>query len=626
MILVLIALAGGIVSVVNIVYPIKAIGFKSRKRAALILASSFILLIVAGIALNNSKEGQVTVGSSWLWIILFLITAFGLVRLIRRRTGKKNARATVALHPAPSGSDTAPAGSTRIRTRTDVMSAKSRSVTVGSVRQNRTASNSGVRWIGPSDAATVVGRNIGGMIYLGPEPRRERWERESAPSIDPGLPVARVGSDFSGESLPYWPSYSDIDPQARATYLDWLAGERSGKQYGPGYVFLYFYGIERRFFVDSPDQDEKRLLVAEVERLLSVYGENRSVRRYLEAFLDAARIVLEPAGETEPRFERSGHELSLGLRVPIGRMANEGRPLSADWILAWYITHPEMRTRTPMARAFPEFRALFTLLFNEKFPAGLKIRVPKRLIRARYVAASGAFETDLNGCFGDIPDISRITKPLTTVKSLVEETVGALEKYSRFLGRKQEGRDTIEAHALLPECLWSLFPNTEMEGLRRWAEEIIETSGFSPVDKVIERLEGTSTEKVGKRQLTGAADALARLSIGMAPDPRFALRSPKPSEPVVLFRLPEGLTALEEVSKAYKDILVVIALGSFVAHADGTIIAKERDALEARIDATELSEAERTPPSCKSPVDAVDPTRSGSAPATFEGRLGKRSS
>ncbi len=69
-ILVLIALAGGIVSVVNIVYPIKAIGFKSRKRVALILALSFILLIVAGIALNNSKEGQVTVGSSWLWIIL----------------------------------------------------------------------------------------------------------------------------------------------------------------------------------------------------------------------------------------------------------------------------------------------------------------------------------------------------------------------------------------------------------------------------------------------------------------------------------------------------------------------------------------------------------------------------
>ena len=100
-------------------------------------------------------------------------------------------------------------------------------------------------------------------------------------------------------------------------------------------------------------------------------------------------------------------------------------------------------------------------------------------------------------------------------------------------------------------------------------------------------------KKVGRRQLTGAADALARLSIGMAPDPRFALRSPKVGEPVVLFRLPEGITALEEVSEEYKDILVAVAMGGFVAHADGLVAARERRALEALIAACELSEAER---------------------------------
>jgi len=83
------------------------------------------------------------------------------------------------------------------------------------------------------------------------------------------------------------------------------------------------------------------------------------------------------------------------------------------------------------------------------------------------------------------------------------------------------------------------------------------------------------------------------VSIGMAPDPRFALRSPNLGEPVVLFRLPEGITALEAVSENYKNILVAIAMGSFVAHADGTIAAKERSALESRIDTAELSGAER---------------------------------
>ncbi len=468
-----------------------------------------------------------------------------------------------------------------------------RRATVESMSEVRIAPKSAGRWIGPDGKASVAGRKIGGMIYLGSEALRENWNREGSALIDPSLPVAAVGSDLPGESMPYWPSYSDINPQARATYLDWLAGGRSGKQYGPGYIFLYFYGLERRFFVDAPDEEEKRLLVTETERLLGVYGENHSVQRYLRDFLDAARVVLKPASDTGLRFERSGYELPLGLRVTIGRMVKEGQPLSADWLLSWYTNHPATVLRTPATRAFPEFRALFTLLFDERFPEGLKVDTPRKLLRARYTAASGAFEVDLKHFLGDTPDISGTSKPLTVAKELVEVATDALDKYSRFLGRNPEGRDTISAHALLPEPLWLLFPCAEMEDIHCWAEGIIGTGGLAPVEQVIERLEGAPPEKVAKRQLIGAADALARLSVGMAPDPRFALRSPKLGEPVVLFRLPEGITALEEVSEKYKDILVAITMGGFIAHADGTVATKERRALEARIDAADLSGAER---------------------------------
>ena len=463
----------------------------------------------------------------------------------------------------------------------------------GSMKGPRTASKRAARWIEPGGEATVAGRKIGGMIYLGAVSRRKSWNLEGSAFIDPALPVANVGSDYSGESLPYWPSYSDINPHARATYLDWLAGGRSDKRYDTGYIFLYFYGLERRFFMDSPGDEERRLLIAETERLLGVYGENHSVQRYLRAFLDAARVLLEPAGDVEPRFERSGYELPLGLRVAIGRMAKEGQRLSGDWLLGWYIAHPESRFRTPLMRALPECRALFNLLFDEGFPNGLKMRTPKRLLRDRYTAASREFDVDLKRFLGDIPDIARTSKPLNVAKELVEEATGALDKYSRYLGRNPEGRDTLEAHALLPERLWPLFPCAAMEDMRRWAEGIIKSGGLTPVEQIIERLEGARPEKMSKRSLTGAADALARLSIGMAPDPRFALRSPKLGEPVVLFRLPEGITALEEVSEEYKGSLVAVAMGSFVAHADGMIGEKEQSALKARIDAAELSRAER---------------------------------
>ena len=433
------------------------------------------------------------------------------------------------------------------------------------------------------------------MIYLGQALRSDGGQREGNAIVDARLRVSRDGSDRSGESMPYWPSYTHISPQARATYLDWLASGRSDDRIGAGYVFLYFYGLERRFFIDNPGEEEKKLLVAETERLAGIYGGNHSIRRYLGTFLETARIILDPGGDKElqPHFERTSYELPLDMRVAIGRMLEQQLPLSAEWLLSWYLLHPETSVRTPMIRAFPECRALFNVLFNDRFPKGLRIGKPKRVIRAQYRSASGGFEVDLTSILGGVPDISGLSKPRRIAKEIVDEATNTLDKYSRFLGRNPQGRETIEGHALLPVQLWPLFPCGEMEELRGWAEEVMEGDGFTGIDRVIEQLEGSRPEKTNKRQLIGAADALARLSIGMAPDPRFALRSPRLGEPVVLFPLPGGITALEEVSDGYKELLVSIAMGSFVAHADGSIAARERKTLETWIEAAQLPEAER---------------------------------
>ena len=440
---------------------------------------------------------------------------------------------------------------------------------------NRTATvQSGeIAWISPGMSVTVAGRDIGGMVYLAPEHRRPAWEQMGRPIIDPSLRVLDEGNDLSGEGMPYWPSYSGIGPQARATYLDWLASGRSDRRYSVGYVFLYFYGLER---------------------LLRIYGGNRSVKGYLGAFVDTAQATLGYEDKPEPRLERAGYELPLSVRVTIGRMAKEGSPIGADRLLRWYAAHPDYSLRTPATRAFPEFRALFGQLVDQRFPEGIPVPVSKRNLRAQYHASSSEFVSDLEEYIGQVPDISRISRPLNVAKTIVDEATDALDKYSRFLGRNPDGRGTIEAHALLPQRLWPLFPCQEVDDLRCWAEGIIDGGGFVPVVQVIEQLENARPEKITKRRLTDAADALARLSVGMAPDPRFALRSPKYDEPVVLFRLPEGITVLEEVSSRYKSILVAIAVGSFIAHADDDLAAIEHGELIAMIgDAEELSETER---------------------------------
>ena len=457
-----------------------------------------------------------------------------------------------------------------------------------------TVSSHGARWIGPGGSATVAGRDIGGMVYLAPEQRQSARGQLSRPVIDPRLPVQAEGSDLAGQGMSYWPSYSGIGPQARATYLDWLASGRSDRRYSVGYVFLYFYGLERRFFVDRPDEDEQELLIAEAERLLGIYGDNRSIKGYLGTFVDTAQATLGYSEKPEPRIERAGYELPLSMRVTIGRMAREGSPIDVEWLLRWYVAHPDYYLRTPATRAFPEFRELFGQLFDERFPEGIPVPVSKRHLRAQYRAASSEFVSDLEEYVGQVPDISRISRPLNVAKAIVDEATDSLDKYSRFLGRNPDGRGTIEAHALLPQRLWPLFPCREVDDLRLWAEKIIDAGGFVPVVQVVEQLENARPEKITKRRLTDAADALARLSVGMAPDPRFALRSPKYGEPVVLFRLPEGITVLEEVSSRYKSILVAIAVGSFIAHADDALAANEHGELIAMIaDAVDLSGTER---------------------------------
>ena len=459
----------------------------------------------------------------------------------------------------------------------------------------RTPAVTALKWVNYEETAVVAGRNIGGMVYLGPDQRRGGLTAASRPTIVPTLPVADSGPDISGDGMPYWPGYSDISPSARSAYLDWLATGRSDRRYGVGHVFLYFYGLERRFFIDSPGTNERRIIINEVDRLLQIYGNHRSVRRYFESFLDAARASLATDDELKPRFWTAGYELPLGLRVALGRRAGDGLPLNADWALSWYCAHPDYTLRTAASRAFPEFQALFSILFAERYPAGMKIPLPKRTLIAQYQAASSEFEVGLEEYIGAVPDISRITQPLNAARALVEEATDSLDKYSRFLGRNPSGRGTIEAHALLPERLWEVFPSSEMDSLREWAGEIIGAGGLCPVEAVVERLEGAVPENIGKRQLTDVADALARLSVGMAPDPRFALRSPKWGEPVVLFGLPEGVTRLEAVSDKYRSLLLSVAIGSFVAQADESVGESELNALAAAIDRNpDLPEGERS--------------------------------
>ena len=457
----------------------------------------------------------------------------------------------------------------------------------------------GSLWVPANESAKIAGHNIGGMVYVGRTSNAQYSRSIENCLIDPSLPVARKRKDSEGIDMLYWPSYAYISPTARLAYLQWLATGRSTPKADIGYVFLYFYGLECRLLLDDPVDREKAELIAEVKRLRATYSTNNSFDNCSNALLEAATLLspdeIIPKPEPKKLLERAGYELPLWLKIGIGRKLRSGEALGAEWLLCWWLAHPETRLRTPARRAFDEFTSLFVIRFTEKYPNGLQIRSPKRKLTHRYRAASGTFELQFKEELDWCPDVSRLTRPVKIAARFAEECMDQLNAYSRYLGRVPDGRGTIKAHSLLPDEIAALIPNSEMQVLEADAKQYIkEAEGLAPVDAILERVEGEVVDRVGRKALIGAADALARVSIGVAPDPRFAIRMPKKGEPVVLFPLPQQTTKLEEVGPDYSPALLTIVLGTLIAHADGTVSMIERDRLKGHIDKlASLSASER---------------------------------
>lgn len=432
------------------------------------------------------------------------------------------------------------------------------------------------------------------MIYVG-SPQDAKPNRPFKALINPNLRVSSRNTDRSGNSMPYWPSYDTIPPEARAAYLDWLAGGCADPSYGVGYLFLYFYGLERRYLIDRSTDDNEAIL-NEVLRLKDLYAENGSVQRYLGQFLDVAAAINYRPSTTPPVFKIQGWDLPLTLKVSLGAMLRDGQPLSADWARSWFLCHPSSSIRTVVTRCAEEFTALFTARFERDYPDRLRIAPPPETLTIDYQAASGEFSCDVAPLVEGkpVPDITYASDALETIRGLAYGAMADLDKFSRYIGRNPEGRGTAEAHALLPSDLWDLFPSPELDALKSWAFGILDCGGKVSLEKVIVHLEGSLPEKMSKKMLTSAADALARIGFGFAPDPRFSLRAPKLNEPIVLFELGAPVEKLEDVSPAFQAALVDLALGSFVAHADGKISHRERQVLEDQISAIpEISELER---------------------------------
>jgi uncharacterized tellurite resistance protein B-like protein len=449
-------------------------------------------------------------------------------------------------------------------------------------------------WVLAEKTVSVQGYDIpGGLIYVGNHLAGVGpWSGTEPALINPKLPVDKSRPDREGQGMGYWPSYSDIPPASRAAFLEWLAGGRRDPGAYIGYVFIFFYGLERRAIADAKHFDSAKqelpLIREEVQRLLGLYSHNRSFKSYASRFADLldATLTTKRGYETDPPTPSESWEVPLQLKVGLGHLALDAHPMPAAWALAWLECDPETHLRTPAKRCRDEFSRLFELRYRERYQEGIVLKPNKTKVSAHYRPASASFGSMVDVPVGDLPDLTALSGPVKRIREIADQCSNELDAYSRWLGRNAESRGSLEAVALLPNELAETAQGTEVSALSNWLEETVSNGERTLLDasELITRWPSAKSEKLTKAESVLIAQFLQKRGFGIEPDVRFGGPSLSADGKILLFRLTSDSPSAP--SPPYVGATALLHLAAAVSASDGSISEKEEEHLERHMEAS----------------------------------------
>jgi hypothetical protein len=454
--------------------------------------------------------------------------------------------------------------------------------------QGSSRKTANARWIGPGEPVKVQDYGIPvGLFYLGEALALPDGRTTDQYVINPKLLVSDAQSDVPGQSMSYWPSYTSITPNARRAFLTWMSDGRRDSTYGIGYVFLFFYGLEHRQFIDK-SETTARTLILEVERLLPIYGQNNSFHAYATNFLIHAKVAAGlPLDPPRLSAERTfSPELSPAIRIYFGEKLAKSNTLFAEDMLLWLLALPDTYLRTPAIRCFDEFSDLWKLRFAAKFPSGFQVNVPAKKIKFTYRSASGAFQVDIPGSHTQYPDIAAVRQPLDKFRTLAQMCTDELDGFSRYIGKRPDRKSSVQAALLLPEILQR---ETSSGILRDVSQRITELMGVrnTATATLREVLKAASFDFPENGKLPHAIGdqlglALDRINVAIEPDRRYGGGAAQLEDQVVIFRAEQG-GPIDPKKPAYQRMKVKVEVSALAASADGTATVDELHTIIANI-------------------------------------------
>ena len=437
------------------------------------------------------------------------------------------------------------------------------------------------------------GRKINnGLLYSGINERD--WTDTDACLIDSTLPAASPRPSSDGTYKEYFPRYSDLTRKHRGEYLDWLAGGCKDPNVSMSYVFLYFYGLEKRLLVDSQADEfstaENKAIVKEILRLLSIYGKNTSFNRYannllvVEWLLSSANTDLAQIPEY---IDINNTANSVPIRIYLGLLSFLGKNISPEIALIWYNVHPDYELRTPARRCSDEFIQLFTHEYNEVYDEGILLPRTRKKLEIAYNPASPSIEhftikVDLPDCFDNAKELSQI-------KKIVDSSTEQLQGYSRYLAKSKGERYSLKGLSLLPP---TIVNETEkaITAKRKLNNKCKGLIWFPKIKDVYKMINQNSPKDLSRDELTYFVTFLQLIGFGVCPDIRYHKIKLKPDSHVSVFPFSDNEVKFSEYFESLSQIL---RLGAIMSRIDGHIHEKEEAILWKLIDNTkEIGEIE----------------------------------